>query len=234
MNRSKAPARAAAALSVATIVLLASGCSFGGGARTSDPETSSPSQPEAQEAATNEQVGSAEEDKAAPITDTKTVTAPQSGISFAVPSDWQEISADVVASQDLASIAEELGLSEQELKAQMEAIDLMVIDTSLDSDFADNINVSKQVFPKSVNYDATVLTAAVQALGATAGEYSQADTARGKASSMTYTLPLSGEELHGAFIMVPDDKGSFAQITVTAGDAASTKDLMETVLSSLR
>ncbi|SPT53663.1 Uncharacterised protein [Actinomyces bovis] len=225
--------RTVAVICAATLAFLASGCSLLSGKNT--PVTVTSGSPTA--AATQDPAApttSAPDKKSAPAANTKTVTAPTTGLVFAIPEDWSSFTTNDLNSDQLAGAAKALGLTEDALRSQMQLLDLYAIAPLTDGQALANITVAKQAAPKGSPISEATLKLALSANGGEPGEYSKESVANGEAHLLSYTVTVNGEVLQGQLISAPTPSGDYAQLAITSTDADTRDKLKEIIISSLR
>ena len=161
------------------------------------------------------------------------VSAPTAGITFAVPADWQVISASEIQTDDakLEEVANEAGVSADTLKTAMSTADIYILDQSGTQDFSNNINVLSRTY-SSATVTEDAMTTGIKSIGATPGQFSTESTANGDARVLTYTWDLGGQTLQGAAMYVPNTEGKYASVTVTTLDAALTGQIADTIIAT--
>ena len=163
------------------------------------------------------------------------VTAPTSKFSFAVPDGWQLLSSDDLQDdQKVEAAAAVLGKSADEVRQMFSSVELEAISaTPDDKGFAENANVSPAPAEITSLPSEALMNQAIQAQGGTPSEYSTAPTALGEAAVQTYTLNVQTVMVQGALIVAPTKDGGWTTISVSASDAARTKELTDTITSTL-
>ena len=161
------------------------------------------------------------------------VSAPTAGITFAVPADWQVISASEIQTDEakLEEVANEAGVSADTLKTAMSTADIYILDQSGTQEFSNNINVLSQTY-SSATVTEDAMTTGIKSIGATPGQFSTESTANGDARVLTYTWDLGGQTLQGAAMYVPNTEGKYASVTVTTLDAALTGQIADTIIAT--
>lgn len=161
------------------------------------------------------------------------VSAPTAGITFAVPADWQVISASEIQTDEakLEEVANEAGVSAKILKAAMSTADIYILDQSGTQDFSNNINVLSRTY-SSATVTEDALAAGVKSIGATPGQFSTESTANGDAYVLTYTWDLGGHTLQGAAMYVPNAKREYVSITITTLDSALTDQIAAKIITT--
>ena len=161
------------------------------------------------------------------------VSAPTAGITFAVPADWQVISASEIQTDEakLEEVANEAGVSADTLKTAMSTADIYILDQSGTQDFSNNINVLSRTY-SSATVTEDAMTTGIKSIGATPGQFSTESTANGDARVLTYTWDLGGQTLQGAAMYVPNTEGKYASVTVTTLDAALTGQIADTIIAT--
>lgn len=199
---------------------------------TSSESSSSSSSPTSSSNASSSDAGNA----ALPA-GTKLVTAPDAGMSFAVPSGWQKVEASLLdnprSKKNIEPLAKKSGLTPEQMVKQFETqADIVVIDLSGTSNFADNANVTKGAIP--VKPTKGQLDASFDQIGGKPVSFKEIETPLGQAVQYEYSLPVAETTVRGVALYVPDGKGSYRNITVSSGTAERAQKLAKDIVSSLR
>lgn len=168
---------------------------------------------------------------------TKLVTAPDAGMSFAVPSGWQKVEASLLdnprSKKNIEPLAKKSGLTPEQMVKQFETqADIVVIDLSGTSNFADNANVTKVATP--VKPTKGQLDSSFDQIGGKPVSFKEIETPLGQAVQYEYSLPVAETTVRGVALYVPDGKGSYRNITVSSGTAERAQKLAKDIVSSLR
>lgn len=168
---------------------------------------------------------------------TKLVTAPDAGMSFAVPSGWQKVEASLLdnprSKKNIEPLAKKSGLTPEQMVKQFETqADIVVIDLSGTSNFADNANVTKGAIP--VKPTKGQLDSSFDQIGGKPVSFKEIETPLGQAVQYEYSLPVAETTVRGVALYVPDGKGSYRNITVSSGTAERAQKLAKDIVSSLR
>ena len=199
---------------------------------TSSESSSSSSSPTSSSSASSSDAGNA----ALPA-GTKLVTAPDAGMSFAVPSGWQKVEASLLdnprSKKNIEPLAKKSGLTPEQMVKQFETqADIVVIDLSGTSNFADNANVTKVAIP--VKPTKGQLDSSFDQIGGKPVSFKEIETPLGQAVQYEYSLPVAETTVRGVALYVPDGKGSYRNITVSSGTAERAQKLAKDIVSSLR
>lgn len=168
---------------------------------------------------------------------TKLVTAPDAGMSFAVPSGWQKVEASLLdnprSKKNIEPLAKKSGLTPEQMVKQFETqADIVVIDLSGTSNFADNANVTKGAIP--VKPTKGQLDSSFDQIGGKPVSLREIETPLGQGVQYEYSLPVAETTVRGVALYVPDGKGSYRNITVSSGTAERAQKLAKDIVSSLR
>jgi len=165
----------------------------------------------------------------------QTVTAPTTNLSFAVPGDWEVLTGDDLKDdQKIEEIANRSGNDPDQIRQLLSGLELQAMATQPDdNNFAENANVSPAPAEITSLPSEALMNQAIQAQGGTPSEYSTAPTALGEAAVQTYTLNVQTVMVQGALIVAPTKDGGWTTISVSASDAARTKELTDTITSTL-
>lgn len=199
---------------------------------TSSESSSSSSSPTSSSSASSSDAGNA----ALPA-GTKLVTAPDAGMSFAVPSGWQKVEASLLdnprSKKNIEPLAKKSGLTPEQMVKQFETqADIVVIDLSGTSNFADNANVTKVAIP--VKPTKGQLDSSFDQIGGKPVSFREIETPLGQGVQYEYSLPVAETTVRGVALYVPDGKGSYRNITVSSGTAERAQKLAKDIVSSLR
>lgn len=199
---------------------------------TSSESSSSSSSPTSSSSASSSDAGNA----ALPA-GTKLVTAPDAGMSFAVPSGWQKVEASLLdnprSKKNIEPLAKKSGLTPEQMVKQFETqADIVVIDLSGTSNFADNANVTKAAIP--VKPTKGQLDSSFDQIGGKPVSFKEIETPLGQGVQYEYSLPVAETTVRGVALYVPDGKGSYRNITVSSGTAERAQKLAKDIVSSLR
>lgn len=199
---------------------------------TSSESSSSSSSPTSSSNASSSDAGNA-----ALPTGTKLVTAPDAGMSFAVPSGWQKVEASLLdnprSKKNIEPLAKKSGLTPEQMVKQFETqADIVVIDLSGTSNFADNANVTKVAIP--VKPTKGQLDSSFDQIGGKPVSFREIETPLGQGVQYEYSLPVAETTVRGVALYVLDGKGSYRNITVSSGTAERAQKLAKDIVSSLR
>ncbi|CAM3440066.1 hypothetical protein [Dermacoccus barathri] len=199
---------------------------------TSSESSSSSSSPTSSSSASSSDAGNA----ALPA-GTKLVTAPDAGMSFAVPSGWQKVEASLLdnprSKKNIEPLAKKSGLTPEQMVKQFETqADIVVIDLTGTSNFADNANVTKVAIP--VKPTKGQLDSSFDQIGGKPVSFREIETPLGQGVQYEYSLPVAETTVRGVALYVPDGKGSYRNITVSSGTAERAQKLAKDIVSSLR
>ena len=199
--------------------------------------TSSESSSSSSSSTSSSSASSSDAGNAALPAGTKLVTAPDAGMSFAVPSGWQKVEASLLdnprSKKNIEPLAKKSGLTPEQMVKQFETqADIVVIDLSGTSNFADNANVTKAAIP--VKPTKGQLDSSFDQIGGKPVSFNEIETPLGQAVQYEYSLPVAETTVRGVALYVPDGKGSYRNITVSSGTAERAQKLAKDIVSSLR
>lgn len=199
--------------------------------------TSSESSSSSSSSTSSSSASSSDAGNAALPAGTKLVTAPDAGMSFAVPSGWQKVEASLLdnprSKKNIEPLAKKSGLTPEQMVKQFETqADIVVIDLSGTSNFADNANVTKGAIP--VKPTKGQLDSSFDQIGGKPVSFNEIETPLGQAVQYEYSLPVAETTVRGVALYVPDGKGSYRNITVSSGTAERAQKLAKDIVSSLR
>lgn len=169
--------------------------------------------------------------------DGQTVTAPESGVQFVVPDDWQAMALSDLTDEELQEIvelaSEASDVSPEELRQQAEqGVELLVMDMEQDG-FGDNINVMRIPGAAGLLTDEDVLLEQLEASGMNPDELTAVETEVGDGFRADYTLPVGAVDVAGSGLFLGVD-GDIVNITVSTDDAGDTAEIMDTLVGTLR
>ena len=199
--------------------------------------TSSESSSSSSSSTSSSSASSSDAGNAALPAGTKLVTAPDAGMSFAVPSGWQKVEASLLdnprSKKNIEPLAKKSGLTPEQMVKQFETqADIVVIDLSGTSNFADNANVTKVAIP--VKPTKGQLDSSFDQIGGKPVSFREIETPLGQGVQYEYSLPVAETTVRGVALYVPDGKGSYRNITVSSGTAERAQKLAKDIVSSLR
>lgn len=169
--------------------------------------------------------------------DTQEITGSSTGLTFAVPKDWQDLKNLDPAEKE--SIAQTMGTNAARLDQQNAAFDIVYRAKEANpAGFYNNVNMASQPLPLKSTPTESEVTSVLTQQSATLTEYSTKETATGEAAVGTYTLEAAGNKAYGTLILVPTSKSSggptgYASIYVSAGSAEEAKQISNTILDTI-
>ena len=165
------------------------------------------------------------------------ITAPTSGLTFAVPEDWQDINALPEAQKALLARAQ--GQDPSVLSQRLSSTDAFYGRFSQSGGLSfSSAAVAKEAEASSTPPSQESLDEVITRQGGTPTGYSTKQTATGEAAVGTYTLEAAGNKAYGTLILVPTSKSSggptgYASIYVSAGSAEEAKQISNTILDTI-
>ena len=219
-----------ATLALATTLILA-GCSQGspssaGSAAATD---SAP----ATAAASSSGGGASASGSAAPSIPAghQAITAPTSGLTFAIPEDWQDLKALPDAQKALLARAQ--GVDPAVLTQRLSSTDAFYGRFSQGVSISFNsIAVAKEAEASSTPPSQESLDQIITRQGGTPTGYSTKQSTYGQAAIDTSTAQIQGTQAAGAVIAVPTSSGTYVRIAVTAGSAEEVNTIVSTILTT--
>lgn len=164
------------------------------------------------------------------------VTAPNSGLSFAVPETWESSPMDLSDPEFeaiLQDFADKTGFTVEQLKAQSESLELVVSATEPDATgFAENLNVNRNSYPAT----STPTEAEVEGMisqFATFQSYEVLPTAMGDAAVGYYEVSSAGVTARGGILFVPTGDGEMYLVTVSTSTTERTKELVDVIAATV-
>jgi hypothetical protein len=160
-------------------------------------------------------------------------TATGTGVRFAVPEEWSVIDPSALLEQGdadaLASAAESLGISPDQMKGVADQVDLLVMGPP-EKDFAPNVNVVPN--PVAEMPGDAALKADLGTIGAKVSDIRPATTPLGDAKVVSYRLPMGATTVRGRAIVAETPDG-FTTITVSHVDDKDADAIAAQVLETL-
>lgn len=154
------------------------------------------------------------------------------GLRLAVPEDWIVLDDDAAFDPDaLAEAADALGVSPDQLEAQLQQAEALALDPVPVNDFSDNVNVALVPGPAELP-DEDLLRADYAQIGADVAAVTERDTPIGDGVTVEYTLDI-GTTVYGIGLFVVVD-GQLVTVTVSAGQEGVAEPLFEDVVSTLQ
>jgi len=227
-----------AALALATLLIL-TGCSQGSpssagsdGATGSSPAAAATSSSGAGAAA---QPSASASGSAAPSIPAghQAITAPTSGLTFAVPEDWQDINALPEAQKALLARAQ--GQDPSVLSQRLSSTDAFYGRFSQSGGLSfSSAAVAKEAEASSTPPSQESLDEVITRQGGTPTGYSTKQSTYGQAAVDTSTAQVRGVQTAGAVVAVPTSSGTYVRIAVTAGSAEEVDTIVSTILTTVR
>lgn len=217
-----------ATLALATILFLA-GCSqTSPSSAGSAAATATGSGPAA--AATSSSGGGASASPSIPAGH-QAVTAPTSGLTFAIPEDWEDLNALPEAQKALLARAQ--GVDPSTLTQRLSSTDAFYGRFSQSGGLSFNsVAVAKEAETSSTPPSQASLDEIITRQGGTPTGYSTKPSTYGQAAVDTSTAQVQGTQTAGAVIAVPTSSGTYVRIAVTAGSAEEVDTIVSTILST--
>ena len=217
-----------ATLALATILILA-GCSqTSPSSAGSAAATATGSGPAA--AATSSSGGGASASPSIPAGH-QAVTAPTSGLTFAIPEDWEDLNALPEAQKALLARAQ--GVDPSTLTQRLSSTDAFYGRFSQSGGLSFNsVAVAKEAETSSTPPSQASLDEIITRQGGTPTGYSTKPSTYGQAAVDTSTAQVQGTQTAGAVIAVPTSSGTYVRIAVTAGSAEEVDTIVSTILTT--
>lgn len=217
-----------AILALATTLILA-GCSqTGPSSAGSAAATATGSGPAA--AATSSSGGGASASPSIPAGH-QAVTAPTSGLTFAIPEDWEDLNALPEAQKALLARAQ--GVDPSTLTQRLSSTDAFYGRFSQSGGLSFNsVAVAKEAETSSTPPSQASLDEIITRQGGTPTGYSTKPSTYGQAAVDTSTAQVQGTQTAGAVIAVPTSSGTYVRIAVTAGSAEEVDTIVSTILTT--
>ena len=221
-----------ATLALATTLILA-GCSQG--SPSSAGSAAATGSAPATAAASSSGGGASASGSAAPSIPAghQAITAPTSGLIFAVPEDWQDINALPEAQKALLARAQ--GQDPSVLSQRLSSTDAFYGRFSQSGGLSfSSAAVAKEAEASSTPPSQESLDQIITRQGGTPTGYSTKQSTYGQAAVDTSTAQVQGVQTAGAVVAVPTSSGTYVRIAVTAGSAEEVDTIVSTILTTVR
>ena len=161
------------------------------------------------------------------------ITAPTSGLIFAVPEDWQDINALPEAQKALLARAQ--GQDPSVLSQRLSSTDAFYGRFSQSGGLSfSSAAVAKEAEASSTPPSQESLDEVITRQGGTPTGYSTKQSTYGQAAVDTSTAQVQGVQTAGAVVAVPTSSGTYVRIAVTAGSAEEVDTIVSTILTTVR
>ena len=159
------------------------------------------------------------------------VTAPTSGLTFAIPEDWEDLNALPDAQKALLARAQ--GVDPSTLAQRLSSTDAFYGRFSQSGGISFNsVAVAKEAEASSTPPSQESLDEIITRQGGTPTGYSTKQSTYGQAAIDTSTAQIQGTRTAGAVIAVPTSSGTYVRIAVTAGSAEEVNTIVSTILTT--
>ena len=159
------------------------------------------------------------------------ITAPTSGLTFAIPEDWQDLKALPDAQKALLARAQ--GVDPAVLTQRLSSTDAFYGRFSQGVSISFNsVAVAKEAEASSTPPSQESLDQIITRQGGTPTGYSTKQSTYGQAAIDTSTAQIQGTQAAGAVIAVPTSSGTYVRIAVTAGSAEEVNTIVSTILTT--
>ena len=176
-------------------------------------------------------------DKKTATSDTQEITGSSTGLTFAVPKDWQDLKN--LDPSEKERVAQTMGIDGAALDQQTAAFDVFYRAKKQDSTgFYNNVNMAAQTQQLTSVPSKSNIELLLAGQGATLKEYTTKQTAKGEAAVGTYTIQGGGKTAEGAVIVVPTSQptagaASYTTIYVSAGTADEETQITNTIIDTI-
>ena len=161
------------------------------------------------------------------------ITAPTSGLTFAIPEDWQDLKALPDAQKALLARAQ--GVDPAVLTQRLSSTDAFYGRFSQGVSISFNsVAVAKEAEASSTPPSQESLDEVITRQGGTPTGYSTKQSTYGQAAVDTSTAQVQGTQAAGAVVAVPTSSGTYVRIAVTAGSAEEVDTIVSTILTTVR
>ena len=221
-----------ATLALATILILA-GCSQTSPSSAGSAAATATGSAPAAAATSSSGGGASASSSAAPSIPAghQAVTAPTSGLTFAIPEDWEDLNALPEAQKALLARAQ--GVDPSTLTQRLSSIDAFYGRFSQSGGISFNsVAVAKETETSSTPPSQESLDETITRQGGTPTGYSTKPSTYGQAAVDTSTAQVQGTQTAGAVIAVPTSSGTYVRIAVTAGSDQEVNTIVSTILTT--
>ena len=169
--------------------------------------------------------------------DTQEITGSSTGLTFAVPKDWQDLKN--LDPSEKERVSQTMGIDGAALDQQTAAFDVFYRAKKQDSTgFYNNVNMAAQTQQLTSVPSKSNIELLLAGQGATLKEYTTKQTAKGEAAVGTYTIQGGGKTAEGAVIVVPTSQptagaASYTTIYVSAGTADEETQITNTIIDTI-
>lgn len=169
--------------------------------------------------------------------DTQEITGSSTGLTFAVPKDWQDLKN--LDPSEKERVAQTMGIDGAALDQQTAAFDVFYRAKKQDSTgFYNNVNMAAQTQQLTSVPSKSNIELLLAGQGATLKEYTTKQTAKGEAAVGTYTIQGGGKTAEGAVIVVPTSQptagaANYTTIYVSAGTADEETQITNTIIDTI-
>ena len=159
------------------------------------------------------------------------ITAPTSGLTFAVPEDWQDINALPEAQKALLARAQ--GQDPSALSHRLSSTDAFYGRFSQNGGTSfSSAAVAKEAEASSTPPSQESLDETITRQGGTPTGYSTKQSTYGQAAVDTSTAQVQGVQTAGAVVALPTSSGTYVRVAVTAGSAEEVDTIVSTILTT--
>ena len=161
------------------------------------------------------------------------VTAPTSGLTFAIPEDWEDLNALPEAQKALLARAQ--GVDPSTLTQRLNSTDAFYGRFSQSGGLSFNsVAVAKEAETSSTPPSQASLDEIITRQGGTPTGYSTKPSTYGQAAvdTSTATAQVQGTQTAGAVVAVPTSSGTYVRIAVTAGSDQEVNTIVSTILTT--
>ena len=158
------------------------------------------------------------------------VTAPTSGLTFAIPEDWEDLNALPEAQKALLARAQ--GVDPSTLTQRLSSTDAFYGLFSPGSRSFNSAAVAKETETSSTPPSQASLDEFVTQRGGTPTGYSTRPSTYGEAAVDTSTAQIQGVQTPGAVVAIPTSSGTYARVAVTAGSAEEVETIVSTIIAT--
>ncbi|MDN5639759.1 hypothetical protein I6H58_05405 [Rothia kristinae] len=164
---------------------------------------------------------------------TKLVTAEANGVSFAVPERFENLK-DPATKQKVIDSAGTESAAEQVI-GQARGMDLYYMDlTNLGAGSGVAVNPAPVGSASSVPTQQVMEQQLTGVLNAQMHEYRKDKTALGEGAQISYTMEVSGVQMHAVSMMLPNAEDKLVVVTVSARTADSASAIADDIVASYR
>lgn len=169
---------------------------------------------------------------AAPAPDGYTeITTPTTGITFAIPEDWTDLS--TLSDEERRQTAEDHGMTIEDLDDYPRRFDLVVFAPEAENGITGHLAVAKKKLPRWESVSETDISEILEGDGATVASYETVQTANGECIRALYTFSDDGVEIHGVLLALPNSEQEKVAVFITTSSSDRSKEIADVVVQTV-